>query len=353
MNIAFKPTQDEAKSLEINSKILGYWENDIWDIHNSIFEELMDVTPKNIQRFINFSAFPNMLKNEVKFFILNRLESKEITPGIIVKNYCSAFKQVSVFLEKYYFLNYSFIEIDLDKALLQLRSFLIERNIKLRNHLPKSKFTRYEALLKQIYDFYIEFYDTRDEYEKDIWDIRKIASDKVLEYASHYLLNFTDIPKPFVNIVKRYIKYRISYLSHGQCRTDIMGIKLFLTFINEQYPAWRDLTRLVRKDMENYITWFNTYTENFKGSKTAYFIALHTFLESIQRFDYEEAPKTPISMLIFKEDFPRHNRWSQDKVKYIPEDVLHQLEDNIEYLTPSEYIPVIILLRASGWRFCY
>ncbi|MBZ9689328.1 hypothetical protein G9F72_023820 [Clostridium estertheticum] len=53
---------------------------------------------------------------------------------------------------------------------------------------------------------------------------------------------------------------------------------------------------------------------------------------------------------MFKEDFPHHNRWVQNNVKYIPEDVLQQLENNLEYLTPSEYIPVIILLRASGWR---
>ena len=77
--------------------------------------------------------------------------------------------------------------------------------------------------------------------EMNIWDIRKIASTKVLEHASHYLLNFTDIPQPFVLMVKHYIKYRISHLSHGQCRTDIMGIKLFLNFINEHYPTWSDL----------------------------------------------------------------------------------------------------------------
>ena len=44
-----------------------------------------------------------------------------------------------------------------------LRSFLIDGNIKLRNQLPKSRFTRYETLLKQLYNFYIIFYDTRDD----------------------------------------------------------------------------------------------------------------------------------------------------------------------------------------------
>ena len=140
-------------------------------------------------------------------------------------------------------------------------------------------------------------------YEKDIWDIREIASSKVLEHASHYLLNFTGIPKQFMDMAKRYIKYRISYLSHDQCRTDITGIKLFLNFINERYSSWKDLMLLSRKDMEDYLVLFNEHTKDFKGSQTAYFIALRTFLENIQRFDYEDAPKSPISMLIFKEDF--------------------------------------------------
>ncbi|WP_195510415.1 tyrosine-type recombinase/integrase [Clostridium tyrobutyricum] len=350
MNTAFKPTQSETKLLEINSKIYGYWQNDVWDIHNVAFEKLLNVTPKSVKRYIDFSSFPRMLKNEVKFFILNRFESNEITYRTIIKNYCSSFKQVADFLEKYYPFNYSFVEISLDKALIQLRLFLADRNIKLRNCLPKSRFTRYETLLNQICSFYTAFYDTRNEYEKDIWDIRKIASDKVIEHTSHYLLNFTGIPKPFINTIKRYIKYRLSYLSHGQCRTDIMGIKLFLIFINAKYPSWIDITQLSREDIENYITWFNDYTKNFKGSKTAYFISLHTFIENIQRFDYKEAPKTPIAMLIFKEDFPKHFRWAQTEIKYIPEDILLQLENNLKYLNPSEYIPVVILLRASGWR---
>lgn len=350
MNTPFKITQDETKLLEVNSKITGYFQNDIWDTRDSIFDKWRDIEPSRIQHTVNFSSFPDKLKNEVKFFILSCLEREENTFGTIVKNYGSSFRQVAVFLERYYSLENSFIEIDLDKALFQLRSFLVERSIKLRKHLSKSRYTRYETLLNQIHIFYVEFYDIRNEYEKDVWDIRKIISGKILEHTSHYLLNFTDIPDPFKKIIKRYIKYRISYLSPGQCRTDIMGLKLFLTFINKQYPLWEDLKQLSRQDIEDYISWFNSYTKNFNGSKAGYFIALYTFLGNIQKFDYRDAPIKPLAALIFKEDFPKHNRWNQTQIKYISEDVLYQLENNLEHLIPSEYIPVIILLRATGWR---
>nr|WP_241393681.1 tyrosine-type recombinase/integrase [Clostridium butyricum] len=65
---------------------------------------------------------------------------------------------------------------------------------------------------------------------------------------------------------------------------------------------------------------------------------------------YPEAPQVPAVCLIFKEDIPRRPRRTEDDIKYIPDDVLEQLEDNLEYLAPAEYIPIVVLLRASGWR---
>lgn len=350
MSTAFKILKSEEKLQEIQSNLEGYWENDIWDIKSQYFTDIIGDNYTGGFRNINFTAFPCKLKDEMKFYILHRLKSKEIATFTIIKAYCSPFKHVSVFLNKCYPLINSFIELDINKALMQLRSFLIERNIQLRTNKSSKRFTRFETLLNQVYKFYIDFYDTRDEYEKDIWDIRIIAPSKVVKHASNYRLNFTAIPLPFMNVVKRYIKFRLSYLSHGQCRTDIMGIQLFLKFINSQYPTWNNLNLLTRADIEDYMTWYNSYTEGYKGTKKSYLIALHRFLNNIQKFDYVEAPVKPVSMLIFKEDWPKVVRINENSIKYIPESVLNQLEENLEHLTPTEYIPIVILLRASGWR---
>lgn len=350
MSTAFKILKSEVKLQEIQSNLEGYCENDIWDIKSQYFKDIIGDNYTGGIRNINFTAFPYKLKDEMKFYILYRLKSKEIATCTIIKAYCSPFKQVSAFLDKYYSNINSFIELDINKALIQLRSFLLERNIQLRTHKSSRSFTRFETLLNQVYKFYIDFYDTRDEYEKDIWDIRIIAPSKVLRHVSHYRLNFTAIPLPFMNVVKRYIKFRLIHVSHGQCRTDIMGIQLFLKFINSRYPEWNNLRRLTRTDIEDYMTWYNSYTEGYKGTKKSYLIALHRFLDNIQKFDYVEAPEKPVSMLIFKEDWPKGVRTNENSIKYIPESVLNQLEENLEHLTPTEYIPIVILLRASGWR---
>ena len=55
-------------------------------------------------------------------------------------------------------------------------------------------------------------------------------------------------------------------------------------------------------------------------------------------------------MLLFKEDLPRRPLRTDNDIKYIPDGVLQQLEDQLEHVSPAEYIPVILLLRASGWR---
>ncbi|EGD50119.1 hypothetical protein TheetDRAFT_3071 [Thermoanaerobacter ethanolicus JW 200] len=40
---------------------------------------------------------------------------------------------------------------------------------------------QYETVFNQLYSFFTNLYDTRDEYEKDIWDCRKIPGAKITE----------------------------------------------------------------------------------------------------------------------------------------------------------------------------
>ncbi|EGD50613.1 hypothetical protein TheetDRAFT_2567 [Thermoanaerobacter ethanolicus JW 200] len=72
-----------------------------------------------------------------------------------------------------------------------------------------------------------------------------------------------------------------------------------------------------------------------------YLISLRIFLDYIQRAMYPEAPELPSVCLLFKEDIPRKPQKPENDIKYIPERVLQQLEDNLEHLTPSEYIPIV------------
>jgi len=88
----------------------------------------------------------------------------------------------------------------------------------------------------------------------------------------------------------------------------------------------------------------------WKRSHAIYITQLRICLDYIQKIQYPEAPELPSVLLLFKEDIPKQVWRTENDIKYIPEGVLQQLEDNLEHLTPSEHIPIVVLLRATGWR---
>ena len=315
--------------------------------HNSFDVFRKTISDKSFQK-INFSYFSAELKNEVKYFVLDRLINQEVRLyNTIIINYSRTFKHLAAFLYKYYPEINSFATLDIFKTLIQYKNFLIERGISVRSD---GKLNKWENSLNQLYLFYENYYDIREEFEKDIWDIRKIPGIKVVAHEAKYLLNFEGIPEPFLNMVKRYIKFRMTIRSHGQCCLDIRAVRFFLIFINEKYSLWKNLSPLSRKDVEEYLIWYRKITNEHKKAQIQYLISLRVFLETIELHQYQEAPKKPIALLLFREDLPRYERLSENNIKYIPEGVLKQLEDYLEQITPVENIPVVILLRASGWR---
>ena len=146
------------------------------------------------------------------------------------------------------------------------------------------------------------------------------------------------------------MKVRIGKCSQSQCEYDLFSLRLFFKFIHGKYPDWQDIKSLSRKDMEDYLSWYRSYIAERPGSHLSYLISLRSFLAYIQKAEYPEAPEKPFFMLIFDEDMPPTSQITENDIKYIPEGVLQQLEHNLERLSPSEHIPVAILLRASGWR---
>ncbi|EAA0221286.1 transposase [Listeria monocytogenes] len=349
MNLSIGYLLPENKVSEITKKISGYFENDIWEANNAAFNDFRKSEWGKTHRKMNFSAFPSKLKNEVKFFILTRIEKDELQLYSAIHNYARSFKQLSKFLKKFYPHINSFADLDTNKALIQLRTHLIELGLSTRIY-GRRKLSNYENLLNRLFLFYKDFYDTRDEFEKDIWDVRNIPGARFPDHESRHILNFEEIPETFRPLAKRYLKFRISHLSLGQCTVDVRILKLFLTFIHEKNPAWKDLNALTRKDIEDYLVFHNQKFHDKIPSKRSYLIVLNVFLETIEKLQCDEAPALPVNLLLFKEDIPRPIKKSEYDIKYIPEGVLQQIEDKLEFLKPSKYIPIIVLLRATGWR---
>lgn len=67
---------------------------------------------------------------------------------------------------------------------------------------------------------------------------------------------------------------------------------------------------------------------------------------------YDKAPRKEVSFLIFQDDIPKRElpKDTIKKVKFIPEPILKQLDNNIMDIDRPQFIPIYILLRETGWR---
>ena len=238
---AFQVEPTHEKQLKINEFLTCYWKNDVWNVDDSFFDILRPEKWPSTSKSADFSTFPLLQRDEVKFMFARRLLNQEIRL-ITVIVYGFAIKKLGMFLSTYYPGAMSIVNLPYDKAHMQWRTFLIEGSSKVNCKYANSV---YRVVFNQLYSFFANFYDTREETAKDIWDVRKIPGAKITENKSAYLLDFNKIPIPFRSLAKRYLKFRVTIFSHGQGRTDLMSLRLFLRFLHERYATWNDLNKKV------------------------------------------------------------------------------------------------------------
>lgn len=341
MIIASKVKLNFDKINQINTDLSGYWLQDIWHTKDAIFDDMRVRTSASLNHTsITFTAFPATIRNEVKYYLVKHLTEQKLSL-LTMMNYSTNFFRLGQFITLTYPNIMSFAELNPEKALIRWKSYLVDKE----NRLPTNTSL---TIFKNLLDFYIRFYDNRNEFEKDIWDVRNIPGVRYTPHRSEYLLDFREIPENFRPLLKRYIKFRLTIVSRSKAYYDLLSLRWFIGFIHNRYPHWIDLRLLTRNDIEDYWVWFRGHTKNHKNAHP-YAASLYRFLHYIQKAQYSEAPIKPVVTLIFKEDIPK-KRPNGESIKYIPDTVLNQLEEHIDKLNVPEFIPIIILLRATGWR---
>ncbi len=193
---------------------------------------------------------------------------------------------------------------------------------------------------------------TEKEFAKDIWDVRVIPGARYMPYSSNHLLNFTQIPLLFRPVVKHYLRYLISSdLSQGLCKTTLLGLRTFFNFLEEQAT---DVATLTAQDIESYLRYLKATPgpsgkERSQVQRSRCLSILDRFLRYLQRIESPAAPQAPVDKIIWFEHRIPYPTSHYAHIKFIPKLVLDQLDEKLHLLRPK-YIPVMLLLRASGWR---
>jgi len=196
------------------------------------------------------------------------------------------------------------------------------------------------------------FQQTEKEFAKDIWDVRAIPGIRYMEYSSNHLLNFTQIPLPFRSIVKQYLRYLISSdLGQGACKATLLGLRTFFHFLEAQATSVATLTA---QDIEGYLWYLKTTSgssgkERSQVQRSRCLSIVDRFLRYLQRIESPVAPQVPVDKIIWFEHEIPPPPYNHSALKLIPKAVLDQLDEKLHLLRPK-YMPVMLLLRASGWR---
>ena len=338
---------------KIEEELTGYWKGDQWDaLQCPLYTEESKINKQTIK--FN-TALNSRITNEFKYYFFRRLNESELKMSTVWRR-STAINRLQGFILKYYSHIHSVLDISYEKFSFHYKTYFFEQGyseLTVRN---------YVQLYNRIYSFLFDWYDERNETEKDIWDVRKLGIDYNKSSATDCTLNFNSIPSSFRALIKRYIKNRVllqESLSWGSAIQNIAKLPVFFNFIHNKYPKWDGLKELNRKDIEEFIQHLRATpmggnsvhkgqapTGNYINRSLSF---LETLIEYLQRFEWNEAPIKPVRLLIFPEDKPKLPPKSVDNVKYISDYVWEQIMNHMEKL-PEEIRKIVLLLEATGFR---
>ncbi|WPC40794.1 tyrosine-type recombinase/integrase [Clostridium sp. JS66] len=322
----------------------GYWlENDKWDLEEKFFVGKKSQSA----RYIDFSSIKNKtLINEVKYYFIYSFKNKLISHHHM-RNLNPVIKIFSDF-----YTEQSLLGANKEKLKRKWILFLNSKNLK------TNKFgNKYVGFIEYLVDFIEDFYDDREEIEKDIWYSKNIKGAKIpasgASHSNYNAINFSYIPMYYRETVKKYFRTIITKKSWMTCYNTEKYLSYFFNYFYSSDYGDGFIENLNRNDIEKYLYYIGNNRKGKNITENSKYVSfVRTFLEYIQMAQYDKAPKKEVSFLIFQDDIPRRE-FVQDemrRVKFVPEPILKQLDDNIMDLDRPQYIPIYILLRETGWR---
>ena len=351
-----------------------FLENDNWNVDFFFkikqFQSQASHYPKNKHKKFSFIVKNEKLKLEFKYLLHYLIFEEKLKISNCFGAEQTDYRKVMLFLNEKHPEIDTILSLDIKMIEKEWIFWLTEKGFKVnyskKNPLheePKIAKTAIVTFLNKVYNLYFNLMDTREEWEKDTWDVRNLNKNYGIPYnksKSDYSLGFNQIRcVEMKKTLKRYLKQRLlgRNFSVSSAQSYIKKISLFLNFIHDLEPTWNNLNDLTREHIEKYLIYLNSYCEsnpNKRNINPAHFICktivlLNKFLEDIQRYEYSTAPRILVKALIYPEDKPQLPKKSPDKIDYIPDFVLEQLFEHINDLHP-DIIPIIYVAFKTGLR---
>jgi integrase len=343
-----------------------FLKNGTWSIDKfaSIENFREEVTRRNFNRKHIFFRIKNpKILLEIKYLFFRKVFDDGWTINTLFVSGTHSLKHLELFLDKAYPKINSILDLDIEKTDKRWLMWLQENGIathskdKRRDKPVKNPIT---SFLYSLYNDLSKLLDFRDEWDKEVWDVRNLNQKYGIYYnhaRSHVNLDFTVVKSTsFRSEIQKWLKMRLlsNDITWGTAHNYMVNLPSFLDFIFELEPTWTNLNDLSRAHFEKYLDFLHKENEQRQRVAESYYHVVRSiscankFLEGLQAIKSPLAPKTDVRTIIFRYDRPKKIKKSK-KVDYIPDAVLQQLFDNINYLH-EEVQPIIWISFKTGLR---
>jgi integrase len=159
---------------------------------------------------------------------------------------------------------------------------------------------------------------------------------------SGYKLNFTMLMQPWLRqAAKRYIRYNLTIHSVADCQNKLKALNIFSAFTLKRAPTLQpsDVDRALIVDFLSYLSSSGSTEETRKK----HLLSLRTFFEVCAREGWSALPE---KRLIYEEDLPHPQKILP---RFIPQEVLDQLNQHVDTL-PPHVMRMVLILQECGMR---
>lgn len=337
----------ERKNGDLRNQLIGFWSDDVWNMNKC---PLVPEGTTGLDR-IRFTCKSQFLNSELKYACWQKLIRGEWGP--------QSHRHAPLIHRLIRWLNgtgdhvQSLVEHRLGNLELSFHTYLKENKYvvgEVRPKLSASQQMRHYQLyggltvLRQLYHVIEEAYDRRPEYEKDIWDLRRLGVPTSQSRAK-YALNFTRLVQPWLSqAAKAYVRYTLSHNAAENASNKLLTLQDFSQFLYCHHPQIQ-ATGVDRKIIVEYLAYL--LSSGLHARTRAYRIAhLRQFFELCAREGWAAVPD---KVLFYKEDLPRHNIALQPR--FIPQEVLAQLNRQLSDADiPVYFRRMMLILQECGMR---
>jgi integrase len=198
---------------------------------------------------------------------------------------------------------------------------------------------------------------TQAELAKDCWEIANLTGVRQNPTCGITRLDFTGIPGAFRLAVKDFLRVMllVTGRSPSYAHTELRRLRGFLQFYELRHPNATTLDELAVADVDAWVAHLRSSLNRLGHQRSDVDVVDGTFVAQrfarfLQRMARPEAPTRPIDRIFVPERLPScGRRFAHAGVRYIPVSVLSQIDAHIDRFD-EQYLPVLVVLRASGWR---